>query len=431
MSKLKIDKDKLYKFAHIKNVANFDVLKCINLFNVKERMNSNIGIYSFIPTFIVYFSSLYFFHKRDFKYIIVKIKDLSFALQNLKYLKGNKKKSNLNCFNYFIKSKKIRIKNEEIQYNNIISKYNSLSKCNFTLENEKTEEINQYNNNIEINNNMNLNNDLTIIKKISNNPPSRRNFHSLSKNFSSSDRLNNKLSERELEKIKQIMAYNDKEINELKLIDAVKYDNRTFIQLYFSFLKTDHLLIKIMNSTDYNSLVIKIFLFFYNFSLSFFINALFFNEGTIHQILEDEGKFNFLYQLPQILYSSIISYFFGMILDYLALSKDNILEFKSGRVKKFNPKKEKDLVRTLKKKFLYFFILSFLFLLLFWYYLICFSVVYKNTQYHLIKDTLIGFSFGLVIPLGTKFIPVLFRYFGLKRRDYYFFLVSKILQIFL
>ena len=63
----------------------------------------------------------------------------------------------------------------------------------------------------------------------------------------------------------------------------------------------DHLLIKIFNSKDYNSLMIKIYLFFYNFSLNYAVNALFFNEGTIHQILEKEGKFNFLYQLPQII----------------------------------------------------------------------------------------------------------------------------------
>ena len=52
------------------------------------------------------------------------------------------------------------------------------------------------------------------------------------------------------------------------------------------------------------------------------MNALFFNEDTIHQILEDEGEFNFIYQLPQIIYSFVISSAFGKILDYLVLSED-------------------------------------------------------------------------------------------------------------
>ena len=93
----------------------------------------------------------------------------------------------------------------------------------------------------------------------------------------------------------------------------------------------DHILFKIFNSKDYNSLIIKIYLCFYNFNLTYVVNALFFNEGTMHQILEDEGKFNFLFQFPQIIYSSIISYFFGMVLEYFALSEDDILGFKAEK----------------------------------------------------------------------------------------------------
>ena len=233
------------------------------------------------------------------------------------------------------------------------------------------------------------------------------------------------------EKMKEILAYNEKELNELKFQSAIKYDKRNFIQIYYSFLKVDHLIIKIINSTDYNSRIIKIYLCFYNFSLSYTVNALFFNDDTIHQILEDEGKFNFIYQLPQIIYSSVISYLFGMILDFLALSEDNILEFKSEKDVNKIKKKEKTLVKILKIKFLIFFILSFLILMFFWYYLICFCVVYKNTQYHLIKDSLIGFITGLFVPLGTKLLPVIFRLYGLKHKSKYLYVVSKIMQLFL
>ena len=234
-----------------------------------------------------------------------------------------------------------------------------------------------------------------------------------------------------MKRIKEILAYNDKELNELKFQSAIKYDNRNFIQLYYSFLKVDHIIIKILNSNDYNSRIIKIYLCFYNFSLSYTVNALFFNDDTIHQILEDEGKFNFIYQLPQIIYSSIISYFFGMIFDFLALSEDNILEFKTQQGTNKVKEKGKALIKTLKLKFLLFFIFSFLILVLFWYYLICFCVVYKNTQYHLINDSLIGFGTGLLIPLGTKIIPIIFRFYGLKRKNQYFYIISKFLQIFL
>ena len=115
----------------------------------------------------------------------------------------------------------------------------------------------------------------------------------------------------------------------------------------------------------------------------------------------------------------------------MALSEDNILEFKAEKGSNKIKKKVKALIKTLKIKFLLFFILSFFILLLFWYYLICFCVVYKNTQYHLLEDSLIGFITGLLFPLGTKLLPVLFRLFGLKRKNQYFYVISKILQLFL
>ena len=60
---------------------------------------------------------------------------------------------------------------------------------------------------------------------------------------------------------------------------------------------------------DYNSKIIKMFLFFFSFGLDFTVNALFFSDDTMHKIYKDKGKFNFLYQIPQILYSTIISKF--------------------------------------------------------------------------------------------------------------------------
>ena len=243
------------------------------------------------------------------------------------------------------------------------------------------------------------------------------------------NKVEKKLSEKEIKKIKEILAYNDKELNDLDFKSALNYDNRNMIQIYYSFLKADHILIKILYSKDYNSRFIKIFLFFYNFSLSYTVNALFFSDETIHQILEDEGKFNFIYQLPQIIYSSIISYLLGIILDILALSEDNILELKVERIPKIALQKSKKILRTLKFKFIFFFIFSFIFLLFFWYYVICFCCVYVNTQYHLIKDSIIGFGTGLLTPLGTKLIPLVFRLIGLKNKNRFFFLLSKIIQL--
>ena len=99
-------------------------------------------------------------------------------------------------------------------------------------------------------------------------------------------------------------------------------------------------------------------LFFFNFIFSLEINALFFNDDTMHKIYEDEGSFNLLYQIPQILYSTLISNFISVFINMLALSEDNILAFKQIKEIKNLNKKKLNLNKKLKIKFLIYFILN-------------------------------------------------------------------------
>ena len=81
------------------------------------------------------------------------------------------------------------------------------------------------------------------------------------------------------------------------------------------------------------------------------------------------------------------------------------------------------------KKFILFFIISFLFLLLFWYYLGCFGAVYKKSQIHLIKDTLISFGLSLIYPLLLNLLPGIIRIPSLRKGNKFFYKISKIIQI--
>ena len=55
--------------------------------------------------------------------------------------------------------------------------------------------------------------------------------------------------------------------------------------------------------------------------------------------------------------------------------------------------------------------------LFFWYYLAMFCAIYRNTQSHLIKDTLLSFVLSLLYPLGIYLIPSLFRTLSLSDKD--------------
>ena len=238
------------------------------------------------------------------------------------------------------------------------------------------------------------------------------------------------LSKEEEEKIRTIMKKNDSELNVLDYKEAVKYDNRNYFQYYFSLLRTKHMIVKVISNNDYNSRMIKIYLIAFNFSLCYAVNALFFNDDTMHKILEDGGDFNIVYQLPQIIYSAIISFIFENILNFLALSEENVLSVKHEKITRNVKRKAEEVLRTLQMKFLSFFILGFCFLLAFWYYVTCFCAVYTNTQYHLMKDTLISFGTSQITPFGLNLIPGLFRIPAIKSRKEFLYLISKILQLF-
>ena len=244
---------------------------------------------------------------------------------------------------------------------------------------------------------------------------------------------NNKINNDEKEnfiKTNSIMKYNDYELNSLKYNEALLNDKRKYLEYYFSLLRTKHILIfAIIPSNDYNSTIIKICLFLFSFSLFFSVNALFFNDSTIHEIYEDEGQFKFIYQLPKIIYSTIISSVINTIIRFFSLSEKDILKLKNdNNIKDFISKKKK-LYKCLRIKFIWFFKIGFLFLFLFWYYLSCFCAIYKNTQIHLLKDTLLSFLLSLLYPFGIYLIPGIFRIYSLKNKKKSIYILSKIIQI--
>ncbi len=101
--------------------------------------------------------------------------------------------------------------------------------------------------------------------------------------------------------------YSDIEINELSYKKALKVDKRTYCEYYCSLIKRKQLLVfTFYTNDDYNLRCIKIVLFLFSFALDYAVNTLFFNDETMHEIYEDEGKYNFLYQIPNILYSTLL-----------------------------------------------------------------------------------------------------------------------------
>ena len=248
-------------------------------------------------------------------------------------------------------------------------------------------------------------------------------------NVENNPEINNQEEKQILDKYKDLI---DEEKNRLDYEIAVIVDKRTFCQYYISLLKRGHLIIfTFITMDDFNLSQIKILLFIVSFALYFCINAFFFTDETMNNIYDDNGIFNFLFQLPQIFYSSIISAVINMILEKLIITEEQILDMKKEEEREKVKHIAKNIKKCLKIKLRIFFVLTSAFMIFFWYFISCFCAVYKNTQLILIEDTLISFFISMIYPFGLKLLPGMFRIPSLraiKRDQKCIYRISRILS---
>ena len=135
----------------------------------------------------------------------------------------------------------------------------------------------------------------------------------------------------------------DFEINSYSYKKALESDKRTFCQYYLYLIKTKiAFFLAFYPINDYNIKIIKICLFFLFFVIYLAVNTFFFNDATIHQIYEDDGKYNFSFFLPQIIYSFVICYICTTFIKYFSLSERNISEIQFEKTaQKANHKADK------------------------------------------------------------------------------------------
>ena len=126
----------------------------------------------------------------------------------------------------------------------------------------------------------------------------------------------------------------------------------------------------------------------------------------------------------------LISQTINSIIRFFSLTERDIL--KAIEAKRENEGNLKKIFKILNLKFILFYIFDLVFLILLWYYLACFCAIYKNSQYYLIKDTLISFALSLLYPLGINLLPGIFRIPSLnnnKGNRECLYKTSKIIQI--
>ena len=204
----------------------------------------------------------------------------------------------------------------------------------------------------------------------------------------------------------------DFELNELEYEKAVKLDKRNFFQIYFAALKREHIIIfTFFSCNDLNLIYIKIARFFVLVATDMAMNVFFFNDETMHKIFVNYGKYDFVQQIPQILYSTILSQILEIFLCYLSMTDKYIYKIKNSQP---NSKQIMILFRCINYKLIIFFIFTFLLFCFYWYIVSSFCAVYQNTQIIFIKDSLSSFLLGIIYSLFIYLIPSGFRLCSIK-----------------
>jgi len=362
----KFSSKKIYNsFLNVLKYSNYKVLKCYNLIFTKYLITNNIGSIIIIIFIVIYLVC----------FIIFIIKRINPLKVKLKLMVENKFKSNVLNNNEIIFLRKFFCDNNN-KNNDEESRFEITKKKNVKKRKKRKIKKNKK------------------IKQVETN--------AIEKNKNGFE-------------IKEIL--DDFELNELDFYEAIKLDKRTFIQMYINILKREHpILFTFCNFNDYNLIYIKLVRFIFLISTDMAMNVFFFSDESMHKLYIDYGKYDFIQQIPQILYSTIVSKLFEIILCYLSLTDKPIHQIKN-KILKNSSIEMRIIYKCINIKLIIFFIFTFIFLIFYWYTISAFCSVYKNTQIAFIKDCIFSFLLGILIPFPIYLIPSALRICAIKNRN--------------
>jgi surface protein len=423
--------DKTYKFSAKKiyesffdvlKYSNYKTLKCYKLaFTTNIFKNNNKGNIIIISFFSIYLIGVIMYIIRGIKPLNNKYKkevnsrnETENDYKNNKINKNNMPPKRTNIENN--SSKQIKIKGDKNKNENIVK---NIKQKLMKRKSSYKKKINKKKKNTKI---FNLN-QINIIP----NPIqvySRKSVQTkLVKNFKPKySKFNNSIiSKIEMNKsldnlmIKKQLNYDDFELNQLEFNEAMIHDKRPFLQIYFSIIKREHKIIfTFFICNDYNLLSIKISRFIFLIATDMALNVFFFTDESMHKIYINYGKYDIFQQIPQAIYTTIITNLIEVFLCFLSLTDTVMYRIKRLRNSKKKIRNEIKIVKCMKLKIFIFYLFTLIIFFIDWYIVITFCEVYPNTQIIYIKDCIISFVISLFLPFILYFFPSALRICALR-----------------
>ena len=188
--------------------------------------------------------------------------------------------------------------------------------------------------------------------------------------------------------------------------------------MYYSLIKREHRIIfTFFIYNDYNIVPVKWSRFIFLLATDMCMNVFFFSDSTMHKIFLNYGKYNFIQQIPQIIYSTIVSQIIEVFLCFLSLTDKHMYELKQLEPDKRDKEVISNVFNVVKRKLFFYFFITFIFFLGYWYIVAVFCAVYTNTQIAFIKDSFFSSLLGLLYPFVLYLFPAAFRDCALKCKN--------------
>ena len=413
------DSKSLYKsFYEVLKYSNYKVLKCYKLAFTLNNLKKNIGTIMSMVYFSIYSTFLIINVIKGYS----QIKNSISNLLNDRIQKGVKNLCNINT--------PIIINKEKEKSNNInISKNLENTLNNFSKKTIKKIDIknNDHSKEFLFRKNRNKKRKRKGKNKIIFEFPPKKALNKkrnpkISKKMSNRSNMifNSKQSIKDINKhsldiflTENKEKYDDFELNNMDYKDALKSDKRRFLNIYWSLLKREHIIIfSFFIRNDYNIVFVKFSRLIFLACSDMALNVFFFSDETMHKLFLDYGKYNFIQQIPQILYSMIVSNIIDVILCFLSLTDKYYYEIKRKKIVQ-----KHDIVKILKfvrLKIIFFYVYTFILFLFFGYTITCFCSVYQNTQNSFIKDSILSLILGYLYPFVLYLFPAILRMISLK-----------------
>ena len=206
------------------------------------------------------------------------------------------------------------------------------------------------------------------------------------------------------------------ELNALSYNEALMFDNRKFLDMYWYLLRREHIIIfTFVSWNDYNLFSLKLSKLFLTICSDMAFNVFFFSDESMHKIYTSGGENDFVGQIAQMVYSTIISQLLQIYVEYLIMTDSQYYYLKKlKKNSKLNKKLSLSIIKCIKNKLITFYISTTIFFLFFWYSASAFCAVYANTQRIFVTDSYMSSLMGLTYPFALYFISSGLRFLSLK-----------------